>query len=168
MRAGNEVILIALGANLPSYAGTPAATLRAALGTLPQRNVAVEAVSALYRSAAWPNPHDPDFVNAVAQIDTDLSPCDLLAMLKEIERAFGRQSAKRNAPRPLDLDVLDYEGRVEPGPPILPHPRMHERGFVLIPLCDTAPNWRHPVSGLSIDQLIDSLTPEARAVTRLA
>jgi 2-amino-4-hydroxy-6-hydroxymethyldihydropteridine diphosphokinase len=161
------VILIALGANLPSYAGTPAATLRAVLGTLPQRNVAVETVSGLYKSAAWPDPNDPEFLNAVASIATDLAPRDLLAVLKGIERDFGRQSAERNAPRPLDVDILDYEGRVEPGNPTLPHPRMHERAFVLIPLCDVAPFWRHPVSGLSVDALIESLPADARALTRL-
>ena len=162
------MILIALGANLPSHAGTPAATLRAALRTLPQRNVAVETVSAFYSSAAWPNSDDPEFVNAVASLDTDLPPQALLAVLKQIERAFGRQSADRNAPRPLDLDILDCEGRVEPGNPTLPHPRMHERGFVLIPLRDVAPLWRHPVLGLSVDALIESLPAGARALTRLA
>jgi 2-amino-4-hydroxy-6-hydroxymethyldihydropteridine diphosphokinase len=162
------VILIALGANLRSHAGTPAATLRAALGTLPQRNVAVDAVSAFYRSAAWPNSDDPEFVNAVASIRTELPPGDLLAVLKQTERYFGRQSAERNAPRPLDLDILDYEGRVETGTPTLPHPRMHERGFVLIPLRDVAPLWRHPVLGLWVDALIESLPAGVRALTRLA
>lgn len=162
------MILIALGANLPSRAGTPAATLRAALGTLPKRNVAVETVSPFYKSAAWPDPQDPEFVNAVAHVDTELSPQDLLAVFKETERAFGCRSAERNAPRPLDLDILDYEGRVEPGTPTLPHPRMHQRGFVLIPLRDVAPLWRHPVYGLLVDTLIESLPPEGRALTRLA
>ena len=162
------MILIALGANLPSHAGAPAATLRAALRTLRQQNVAVETVSAFYNSTAWPNSDDPQFVNAVASLDTDLPFRELLAVLKQTERAFGRQSAERNAPRPLDLDILDYEGRVEPGNPILPHPRMHERGFVLIPLRDVAPLWRHPVLGLSVEALIESLPAAARALTRLA
>jgi 2-amino-4-hydroxy-6-hydroxymethyldihydropteridine diphosphokinase len=162
------VILIALGANLPSHAGTPAATLRAALGTLPQRNVVVETVSAFYRSTAWPNAGDPEFVNAVASVVADLPPPELLTVLKQAERAFGRQSAERNAPRPLDLDILDYQGLVETGNPTLPHPRMHERGFVLIPLRDVAPGWRHPVSRLSVDALIESLPAGARALTRLA
>ena len=161
------MILIALGGNLPSPAGAPAATLRAALGTLQQRNVAIEDVSAFYRSAAWPDPRDPEFVNAAAKIRTRLSPRELLAVLKRTERAFGRKSAERNAPRPLDLDILDYEGRVGNGNPTLPHPRMHERGFVLIPLRDVAPSWHHPVSGLSVDVLVESLPPGERALTRL-
>jgi len=160
--------LIALGANLPSQAGAPAATLRAALGTLPQQNVAVEMVSAFYKSIAWPNSGDPEFVNAVASVATGLPPPELLSALKETERAFGRQSAERNAPRALDLDILDYEGRVETGKPTLPHPRMEARGFVLIPLRDVAPSWRHPVSGLSVATLIASLPAGACALTRLA
>lgn len=161
------MILIALGANLPSSAGAPAATLRAALRTLAQRNVAVEAVSPFYRSAAWPDPRDPQFVNAVARVETDFSPCDMLTVLKETERAFGRELTRRNAPRPLDLDILDYNGRVETGSPSLPHPRLHERGFVLIPLRDVAPDWKHPVSGLTVDALIDSLPEDTRALTKL-
>ena len=163
----DRVILIALGANLPSPAGAPALTLHAALGTLTQRNVVVEAVSPLYRSVAWPDPRDPEFVNAVARVQTGLSPCDLLAVLKETECAFGRGSTRRNAPRPLDLDILDYNGRVETGSPSLPHPRLHERGFVLIPLRNVAPDWIHPVSGLSVDALIESLPGDARALTKL-
>jgi 2-amino-4-hydroxy-6-hydroxymethyldihydropteridine diphosphokinase len=161
------VILIALGANLPSSAGAPAATLRAALGTLRQRNVTVKDVSPFYKCVAWPDPTNPEFVNAVARLETTLAPDALLAMLKGTERAFGRQSAERNAPRPLDLDIVDYDGRIENGPPILPHPRLHARAFVLIPLRDIAPLWRHPVSGLSVNLLIESLPRAARALTRL-
>jgi len=161
------VILIALGANLPSSAGAPAATLRAALGTLRQQNVAVKDVSPFYRSIAWPDPTHPEFVNAVARLETTLAPDALLAMLKGTERAFGRQSAERNAPRPLDLDIVDYDGRIESGSPILPHPRLHERAFVLIPLRDIARSWRHPVSGLSVNLLIESLPRAARALTGL-
>lgn len=161
------MILIALGANLPSRVGTPAATLRSALEILPQRNVAIEAVSPFYRSSAWPDPRDPAFVNAVARIATQLPPSGLLAALKDTERAFGREHARQNAPRTLDLDILDYGQRVENGPPVLPHPRLHERGFVLIPLRDVAPDWTHPVSGLSVDALIGWLPAAARILTRL-
>lgn len=166
-RVGDRVILVALGANVPSSAGPPAATLRAALGTLAQRNVVVAAVSPFYQSTAWPNPRDPDFVNAVARVETELAPHALLSTLKEIERAFGRENTRPNAPRPLDLDILDYNGKTDTGPPTLPHPRLHERGFVLIPLRDIAPEWTHPVSGLPIDALIESLPADARAITSL-
>ena len=162
------MILIALGANLPSCAGPPTATLRATLGTLKQRNVAVRAVSSYYRSKAWPDARDPDFVNAVALVETELSPSGLLAVLKEIECAFGRETTERNAPRPLDLDILDYDGKINNGSSLtLPHPRLHERGFVLIPLRDVAPDWTHPVSGLHVDALIEFLPADARAISKL-
>lgn len=151
------MILIALGANLPSPVGGPAVTLRAALAALGARGVKVERVSPFYTSAAWPDPSDPPFVNAVAAVRTDLEPAALLALLKEIEREFGRRDALRNAPRTLDLDIIDYDGRIEAGPPQLPHPRMESRAFVLFPLNDIVPHWRHPVGGESVDALIARL-----------
>jgi 2-amino-4-hydroxy-6-hydroxymethyldihydropteridine diphosphokinase len=148
------MILIALGANLPSKAGAPNDTLRAALTTLGARGITVEKLSGFYRTPAWPDPSDPPFVNAVVRVTTSLSPAELLKVLHFVEDAYGRMRARRNAPRTLDLDLLDYEGRVEKGPPELPHPRMDARPFVLIPLKDVAPDWRHPVSGRTVSELI--------------
>jgi 2-amino-4-hydroxy-6-hydroxymethyldihydropteridine diphosphokinase len=153
------VILIALGANLPSPAGAPAQTLKAALRELAGRSITIESQSGFYRTPAWPNPGDPPFVNAVTAIRTDLAPAALLAMLHEVETHFGRKRGQPNAPRTLDLDLLDYERRIEEGPPRLPHPRMEERGFVLVPLRDVAPDWRHPVSGRTAAELIAALPP---------
>jgi 2-amino-4-hydroxy-6-hydroxymethyldihydropteridine diphosphokinase len=161
------MILIALGANLPSRAGAPAATLHAALAELACESVRIAAVSSFYRTAAWPNPSDPSFVNAVARIETQLSSQTLIAQLHDVERSFGRERGARNAPRTLDLDLLDYEGRVESGPPVLPHPRISSRGFVLMPLREVAPDWRHPVSGLAVDALIIALAPQDRLAERL-
>ncbi|HTT83766.1 MAG TPA: 2-amino-4-hydroxy-6-hydroxymethyldihydropteridine diphosphokinase [Rhizomicrobium sp.] len=162
------MILIALGANLPSPAGTPVETLRAVLGQFPHHDISVGAISPFYLSRAWPDPRDPPFVNSVARIGTAHDPLRLLGIFQQMERIFGRESGPRNAPRPLDLDILDYEGRIEEGPPQLPHPRLHERGFVLVPLCDIAPGWRHPVLGRSVGELIAALPPEARALTSLS
>jgi 2-amino-4-hydroxy-6-hydroxymethyldihydropteridine diphosphokinase len=153
------VILIALGANLPSPAGKPADTLNAALAGFAVRSITIEKQSGFYRSAAWPDPSDPPFINAVVAVRTNLSPSALLATMHEVERSFGRKRAEPNAPRTLDLDILDYEGRIEQGPPVLPHPRMEGRGFVLLPLRDVAPDWRHPASGRSISELIAALPP---------
>ena len=157
------MILIALGSNLSSHAGTPAETLRAALAMLAGKGVAPAAVSQFYRTPAWPDPNDPPYVNAVAQVETELAPSELMTRLQETEMAFGRARSARNAPRTLDLDIVDYDGRAAEGPPILPHPRIEGRGFVLIPLRDVAPGWRHPVSGKSVTQLIDALPPEVRS-----
>ena len=161
------MILIALGANLPSPAGEPAATLHAALAALERRGADVLTVSKFYATPAWPDPNDPPYVNAVAHIETALPPRELLALLHDIEIAFGRRRSERNAPRTLDLDLLDYDGRVELGPPELPHPRMTQRGFVLIPLADVAPGWRHPITGISLQSLIADLSQEQRRVRAL-
>lgn len=160
------MIVIALGANLPSRAGAPDATLRAALTELASHGVNIAKVSPFYRSPAWPDPRDPDYVNAVARIETVLSPQEVMARLHETETAFGRMRSARNAPRTLDLDLIDYEGRVEDGPPILPHPRLEQRNFVLIPLRDVAPHWAHPATGAAIDSLIAALPEPEQTLPR--
>src|ERR1700739_3648782 len=141
------MIVIALGANLNSHVGTPRDTLRAALATLAERNVRILTVSPYYRTRAWPNPRDPDFVNAVAIVSSDLSPAGLMAVLQQTETLYGRVRSEKNAPRTLDLDIVDYDGRIEAGPPVLPHPRLGDRAFVLVPLAAVASDLRHPGPG---------------------
>ena len=164
------MILIALGANLdhPRF-GPPKATLEAALEALQASGVGVQARSRWYRSAPVPPSDQPWFVNAVASLETGLSPAELLAKLHEIEAAFGRTRLGRNEARVLDLDLLAYHGRVSaPGEsPILPHPRLAERAFVVLPLAELAPGWQHPVSGLSASQLASRLS-SAETVEPLA
>ena len=158
------MIYIALGANLPSAVGPPEKGLRAALDVLSSTGVEIAAQSEFYRSPAWPDPSDPPFVNAVARILTSLSPHDLLNLLHAVETSFGRRRLvsqnHKNAPRTLDLDLIDYDGLVQPGPPMLPHPRMAGRSFVLVPMQQIAPDWRHPESGSTIDDLISALGDE--------
>jgi 2-amino-4-hydroxy-6-hydroxymethyldihydropteridine diphosphokinase len=153
------MILIALGANLPSAAGTPKDTLRAALASLGVRGITVERRSGFYQSEAWPNPSDPPFVNAVASVRTSMPPADLLRVLHDVEAEFGRKPGPRNAPRTLDLDLIDYDGRVGHGEPELPHPRMDTRAFVLVPLHEIVPEWRHPVSRRTVAELIADVGP---------
>jgi 2-amino-4-hydroxy-6-hydroxymethyldihydropteridine diphosphokinase len=163
-----QAILIALGANLASTAGPPEETLRAALRELSRAGVRIADVSPFYRTQAWPDPTDPPFVNAVARVETERTPVELMRLLHETETLFGRTRSARNTPRTLDLDLIDYRGRVEDGPPKLPHPRMDSRAFVLMPLAAIAPDWRHPVSGAAIERLIRSLpTAERDAVVRI-
>src|SRR5436305_12719674 len=102
------MILIALGSNLPSSAGSPAETLAAAIAALKANGIVPVKVSRFYESAAWPDPDAPPFMNAVAGVHTALQPAALLVQLHEIEDAFGRVRSVRNAPRTLDLDILDY------------------------------------------------------------
>lgn len=151
------MILIALGANLASPAGAPTETLSQALLQLAQWGITVEKRSGFYKTAAWPNPTDPSFINAVARVRTELPPSELLTVLHKIEAEFGRRRGAANAPRTLDLDIIDYDQRVEHGPPELPHPRMHMRLFVLRPLRDVAPAWRHPVLHATVSELIAAL-----------
>jgi 2-amino-4-hydroxy-6-hydroxymethyldihydropteridine diphosphokinase len=152
------MIYVALGANMPSAAGPPAATLRRALAAMPRHGIEVAAVSPFYRSPAWPNPADPPYVNAVAEVKTRLMPGELLKALLAVEKAFGRLRKTRNEPRTLDLDLIDYGGLISDAETLmLPHPRVHERAFVLRPLADIAPTWRHPDTGEGVVALLENV-----------
>ena len=153
-RAEKPKIYIALGANIPSAAGPPEMTLRAALAALQTKGVRILTVSAFHRTVAWPDPADPPFTNAVARIETELQPIALLELLHEVETAFGRKRSTPNAPRTLDIDLIDYRGWIAQGEVELPHPRMADRRFVLEPLAEIAPGWRHPVTGLTVESLL--------------
>jgi 2-amino-4-hydroxy-6-hydroxymethyldihydropteridine diphosphokinase len=153
------MILLGLGANLPSAAGTPVATLAAALAALSEAGVTVERRSPWYRSAPVPAGDQPWYVNGIATVATPLDPAELLALLHRTEARFGRVRRMPNEARPLDLDLLDYDGIVREAAPVLPHPRLHLRGFVLLPLRDVAPGWRHPVTGVDVVELIARLPP---------
>ncbi len=138
--------VVALGSNLPGRFGSIDALLDAALDALGAAGLEVAKASSSWASAAWPDASAPEFRNRVALVATDLDAGAALAVLLEIERRFGRERTELNAPRTLDLDLIDHDGRVLAGPGlILPHPRAHERLFVMGPLAEIAPAWRHPV-----------------------
>ena len=157
-------ILIGIGANLPSAAhGPPSATCAAALAALAARGLRVLRRSRWYESAPVPPSDQPCYVNGVARVETALPPVGLLALLHDIERDFGRERREINAARVIDRDLLAYGDRVETGPPALPHPRLHERAFVLLPLAEVAPGWRHPATGRTVAALIAALPPGQEA-----
>jgi 2-amino-4-hydroxy-6-hydroxymethyldihydropteridine diphosphokinase len=161
------VILIALGSNLPSRYGDSEATVRAALEKMSALGMRVVDSSRIVRTRPVPLSAQPDYANAVASIQTALDPQALLVLLQALEADFGRiRSQERNTPRILDLDILAYNDRVidEAGLRV-PHPRLEARGFVLYPLREIAPNWRHPVSGFSVDEMIAALEGGASAGT---
>ena len=115
-----------------------------------------------WESAPVPLSDQPWYVNGVAEVATSLNPQSLLALLHEIEAVFGRVRSLPNTPRVLDLDLLAYGAVVREGtaPPLLPHPRLSIRGFVLHPLADIRPNWRHPVTGRSLPEMIAALSAD--------
>jgi 2-amino-4-hydroxy-6-hydroxymethyldihydropteridine diphosphokinase len=160
-------IFIGLGANLSHERyGSPRRTLEAALVELGRRQVRMLRVSPWYRTAPIPASDQPWYVNAVAEVATDLSADALLAELHAVEAVFGRTRTVPNAARPIDLDILDFRGEIAPGGPgraTLPHPRMTGRAFVLRPLADLAPGWQHPATGQPIQALLRALPPDQTA-----
>ncbi|MBB43723.1 MAG: 2-amino-4-hydroxy-6-hydroxymethyldihydropteridine diphosphokinase [Rhodospirillaceae bacterium] len=161
------MIFIGLGANLPHpLYGKPQATIKAAVAALTSSVTKVLACSPLYISSPVPISDDPLFINAVALMDTDLAPSDLMSFMHSVEELFGRIRTTTNAARVLDLDLIAYKDFVSVPDeiPILPHPRMSERGFVLLPLADLVPTWKHCKTGISVRELIAALPPEQNCV----
>ena len=156
------MILIGLGANLDSPAGSPRKTCTAALKQLEQVGVITLRRSPWYETEPVPASGQLWFVNAVAELETDYNPRKLLDLLHAVEQEFQRVRAAPNGARTLDLDLLAYGEMIrgtDISPPILPHPRLHQRAFVLLPLCDIAPAWRHPTLGVTAVELARKLTP---------
>ena len=151
----SKSVFIALGANL----GSPIDNFDAAFAMLLENGCDLIEVSGLWQSPSWPpNIPAPDYVNACAKVEFSGNERSLLALLHRTEAALGRTRDKLNAPRSLDLDLLDFRGRVLNTPEIeIPHPRMMDRGFVLFPLSQIAPDWKHPVTDEGVNAAISRL-----------
>ncbi|HKR89517.1 MAG TPA: 2-amino-4-hydroxy-6-hydroxymethyldihydropteridine diphosphokinase [Phenylobacterium sp.] len=162
-------MVVALGGNLAGGYGSSEALLEAALAALPAAGLAVLARSGWWRSAAWPDPTGPEYRNGVAIVAAPAGPEATLQALLTVEASFNRRRGERNAPRTLDLDLIAY-GRVVMDTPdlTLPHPRAHERLFVMGPLAQIAPDWIHPVLGRTAVELAAtaSIGRDARPATR--
>jgi 2-amino-4-hydroxy-6-hydroxymethyldihydropteridine diphosphokinase len=177
--------LIALGSNLASGLPGNRAVIEEAVSRITDALGAPRALSRFWRTPAWPPGSGPEFVNSCAALDSDLPPHDLLATLHRIEADMGRQRVRRWGPRVIDLDLLAQgqtilpdcgtltewihldparQQQVAPEQLILPHPRLQDRAFVLVPLAEVAPDWRHPVLGLSVLQMRDALPADDLAV----
>lgn len=176
-----HLALLAFGANLPSPVGQPLATIVAARDALAKAGMEIVAFSPPYCTVAETLPDSdpvPDFINAAAVMVTDLAPDALLGLFQRIERHFGRTEGARWSARSLDIDLLAWDNAILPSvalwhdiagsedpaailpEPVVPHPRLHRRGFVLAPLKDVAPEWMHPVLGQSAMQMYDALAAQ--------
>lgn len=179
--------LIALGANLPTERGTPRDTLEAAVIALGAEGLALAARSPWYATPAFPAGSGPDFVNGAVAVRAALAPERVLAVLHDVEARLGRERPHRWAPRVCDLDLIASDGAVlpdaetwrhwaglpperqqaeAPGALVLPHPRLQERGFVLRPLADIAPGWRHPVLGRTVREMLEARPADEIATIR--
>ncbi|MDZ3837309.1 MAG: 2-amino-4-hydroxy-6-hydroxymethyldihydropteridine diphosphokinase [Rhodospirillales bacterium] len=156
-------IFVAIGANLASPRfGTPPGSFAAALRLLGADGVEIVRVSRWYRSPPLPPSAQPHYINGVIAVRSGHAPEDLLSRLHRVEGAFGRVRGERNAARSLDLDLLAYGDAVIAGGAgglEVPHPRLSERAFVLLPWAELSPAWRHPLSGLTVAEMIARLPP---------
>lgn len=171
----SSVVLLGLGTNCSKPGRSPRDNLARAVGML-ARDAKIVAVSSVFSTAPLGFGLQPRYLNAVVAIQTAVPPATLLRIVKRIEREAGRRLGRHWGPRPLDIDILDYGGRrIGPargprraGQLLLPHPEMHRRAFVLRPLLDIAPWWRHPRLGVRGTTLLARLTAKERAEVRQA
>ena len=176
--------LIALGANLPSSAGEPQLTLRKSLAEISRKGCVIQAISRFFSTPCFPVGSGPDYVNAAAVVETRLDSRAVMELLHDVEALFGRERQERWGKRCLDLDLLALDGLIVPEAAvfqawhdlplsqqveavpdqlILPHPRLQDRAFVLVPLMDVAAAWRHPILDKTVAQMFASLSPDAKS-----
>ena len=160
-------IYLGVGSNL----GNKKINIEKAKFRLSQNNIIIEKVSNYYESLSWPNTKDPKFLNIIIKIITIKSPKNLIKLCKKIERDMGRKKGPKNSPRICDIDIIDYSQKNILLSNIdlkIPHPRMHNRSFVLFPLFEIDKNWKHPKNNKKITQLLNNLpTTSLRSINIL-
>jgi 2-amino-4-hydroxy-6-hydroxymethyldihydropteridine diphosphokinase len=161
------MILLSLGSNLPSKFGDSKKTLLKCYEFFNNSDVKILKKSSFYESVAIPNKTDPKFINSVISIETKFSPEELIKYILSVEEKFDRKRAQVNAPRTCDIDIVDFNGEVinilnKNISLEIPHPRLEKRSFVLYPIREIDRNWKSPLSGKYIDQLIENLDTETK------
>ena len=149
-----KVVYLGIGSNI----GNKIIFIERAKSLLLANNIQLISTSSYYETPSWPNPKNPKFINVVLKAFCTQNPKKLLDLCKKIEIKLGRKKTIRNAPRECDIDILDYEKKKSFKSIILPHPRLHNRNFVLFPLFEINKNWIHPISKHHIKRLILTLS----------
>ena len=149
-----KTIYLGIGSNL----GNRRKNIELAKFKLIQNDIIIRKSSNIYESLSWPNPNKPKFLNIILEISSNLSPSKLIDICKKIEINLGRQKRPKNAPRECDIDIIDYYNQKIKDKIILPHPKMHQRNFVLLPLYELNKVWIHPILKQPITKLILSLS----------
>ena len=149
-----RLIYLGIGSNL----GNRKTNIERSKFELIRNNIEIIRISNYFESLSWPNTSNPKFLNIVIQINTNLQPLELLKICKNIEMCLGRKKRPKNSPRECDIDIIDYDRAVITNKINLPHPSMHNRNFVLLPLFEINKDWSHPVTKHHIKRLILSLS----------
>ena len=147
-------IYLGIGSNL----GNRITNIEKAKFKMIENGIKILQSSNYYESLSWPNIRKPKFLNVVIKINTNLAPLKLIKVCKDIEKFLGRKKAPKNSPRECDIDILDYKNKQINSEITLPHPRLHQRNFVLLPLFELDKVWKHPVTKFDIKTLILSLS----------
>ena len=155
-----KIAFLSIGSNL----GNKRKNIELVKFILEKNNIKIIKSSKNYETLSWPDKKKPKFVNIVLKIKTFLSPKDLMRKCLYIERELGRLRKKKNEPRICDIDIIDYDKKIQKSTKnqnlIIPHPKMHKRNFVLLPLFEIAKTWIHPIKKVSIKDLINALDTE--------
>ena len=161
------MVILSLGSNLPSKFGDKFDNLKHALSLLKQKGILIEKESSFYETPSYPDKSNPKFANMVISIKTNLSPIDLMFVIIDIEENLERVKRNKNDPRTCDIDIIDYNSEIlnfknKDLHLVIPHKDLISRNFVLFPLQEIFPNWKHPKTRETISELIHNLDEEDR------
>ena len=163
------MIFLGIGSNLESQFGDRFLNIKRTLKLIKYEKIKIKKISNFYETPSYPNKKNPKFINIVIQVDFQSSPEVLLRKILIIEKKMGRTRKNKNEPRTCDIDIIDFNGKIlNKKNIILPHPKAHERSFVLFPLKEICPIWIHPIINKKVDVLIGKLSSKtSNEITRI-